>query len=253
MSWIAGPAWTTRTPDVVYGKPGTSPAVGISIWIATWLPGPEQGGRHPLPTEAAFTAVLQHLGISPTTPIVVYDDMGGQMAAARAWWMLHCWAGHPGVRLLDGGLLAWQHEGGEMTQATSDVSPSDWRPNFDDARLVAADTLLSTSDILVDARSLERFRGEAEPVDPVAGHIPGAICRPCGANLTPSGYFKSAEELDDELPREEHAISYCGSGVTACHNIVAYAIAGRPLPRLYAGSWSHWIRDPQRPVATAGG
>ncbi|WP_227368399.1 sulfurtransferase [Halomonas sp. M20] len=236
---------------------------GCRLWQAGHLPGshhldldrdlassPGEQGRHPLPKESAFTATVQRLGIARETPVILYDDMGGQMAAARAWWMLHCWAGHSDVRLLDGGLPAWQQEGGEITQEARNVASSDWQPAFDDSQLVSAEGLLSMPGTLIDARAKERFRGEVEPIDPVAGHIPGALCRPCSTNLTQKGYFKSGETLDAELPQQEGVISYCGSGITACHNILAFAIAGRELPRLYAGSWSHWIRDPQRPVAT---
>nr|WP_299239570.1 sulfurtransferase [uncultured Halomonas sp.] len=236
---------------------------GNRAWQAGHLPGsqhldldrdlaasPGEQGRHPLPSKSDFTATVQRLGVTREIPVILYDDMGGQMAAARAWWMLHCWAGHPDVRVLDGGLTAWQRHEGEMTQEAREVSSSDWQPTFDDSQLVSADILLSMSDTLIDARARERFRGEVEPIDPVAGHIPGATCRPCSSNLTQEGYFKSAGVLDAELPRQESVISYCGSGVTACHNILAFAIAGRALPRLYVGSWSHWIRDPQRPVAT---
>ncbi|HET8791034.1 MAG TPA: sulfurtransferase [Modicisalibacter sp.] len=209
-----------------------------------------EGGRHPLPERAAFTATLQRLGISSDIPVVVYDDRGGQLAAARAWWMLHCWAGHADVRVLDGGIMAWQREGGELVHGGHRVTPSHWRPEYDDRMLVTVDSVLSTSDVKIDARALERFRGEVEPIDRVAGHIPGAVCRPSTANLTADGRFKPADRLDAELLRHDRAISYCGSGVTACHNILAYAIAGRDLPRLYVGSWSDWIGDPRRPVAT---
>lgn len=216
---------------------------------------PGEGGRHPLPSKADFTATLQRLGIHPSVPVVVYDDRGGQLAAARAWWMLYCWAGHPDVRVLDGGLAAWQRIGGEVAIERLLVErlpqhPSDWRPDFDDQSLVDADEVAGSSSLKVDARAQERFRGEAEPIDPVAGHIPGAVCRPSSANLTEEGRFKRPEQLDAELPRDDRTISYCGSGVTACHNILAYAIADRPLPKLYGGSWSHWIRDPERAVAT---
>nr|WP_298414522.1 sulfurtransferase [uncultured Halomonas sp.] len=236
---------------------------GCRSWQAGHLPGSRhldldrdlasnlgEQGRHPLPSKSDFTAAVQRLGVTREIPVILYDDMGGQMAAARAWWMLHCWAVHPDVRVLDGGLTAWQRHEGEMTQEAREVPSSDWQPTFDDSQLVSADMLLSMSDTLIDARARERFRGEVEPIDPVAGHIPGATCRPCSSNLTQEGYFKSAGVLDAELPQQESVISYCGSGVTACHNILAFAIAGRALPRLYVGSWSHWIRDPQRPVAT---
>ncbi|MFO7648916.1 sulfurtransferase [Halomonas sp. 3H] len=240
------------------------PDAGHGLWWAAHLPGsvhldldrdlaapPGQGGRHPLPSTAAFTATLQRLGITPELPVVVYDDMGGQLAAARAWWMIACWAGHPDVRLLDGGLKAWLGAGGELAEGDrSPLRPSDWTPVFDDTRRVDADQVFSGRALKVDARSRERFRGEAEPIDPVAGHIPGAVCRPSADNLTAEGRFKSPSRLAAELPEAEEAVAYCGSGVTACHTILAYAVAGRPLPRLYPGSWSEWIRDPARPVAT---
>lgn len=235
---------------------------GQRLWRESHIPGsrhidlerdmaapPGEGGRHPLPTKAEFTATLQRLGIRPSVPVVVYDDRGGQLAAARAWWMLYCWAGHPDVRVLDGGIAAWQQAGGEMTSESSLTDSSEWRPDFDDQSLADADEVAGSTSLKLDARAAERFYGKREPIDPVAGHIPGATCRPSASNLAEDGYFKTASELDAELPQDDRAISYCGSGVTACHNILAYAIAGRPLPRLYSGSWSHWIRDTQRPIA----
>ncbi|WP_431023639.1 sulfurtransferase [Halomonas sp. H5] len=244
------------------------PEAGRHLWRQGHLPGsqhldldrdlaapPGEGGRHPLPSREAFTASLQRLGITPEVPLVLYDDMGGQLAAARAWWMLACWAGHPAVRVLDGGLSAWQAAGGDLdigaeSGAESEapaVEPGDWTPSFDDSAWVTAEDLQAESPSLVDARAEARFRGEEEPIDPVAGHIPGACCHPSAANLTAEGHFRPAAVLARELPEAE--VGYCGSGVTACHNILAYAVAGRPLPRLYAGSWSDWIRDPDRPVA----
>ncbi|MCE9683566.1 sulfurtransferase [Halomonas alkalisoli] len=239
------------------------PGAGRRLWEAGHIPAsqhlgldrdlagpPGEGGRHPLPLPDAFTAVVQRLGITPGTAVVVVDDMGGQLAAARAWWMLSCWAGHPDVRLLDGGLRAWQDAGGPLVLGREPApEPATWQPSFDDGAWVDADAVLAGRDLKVDARSLERFRGEVEPIDPIAGHIPGAVCRPSVANLTEAGHFKPTETLDAELPRADAIVAYCGSGVTACHNILAYAIAGRPLPRLYGGSWSEWIRDPARPVA----
>lgn len=238
---------------------------GRRLWEAGHVPGslhldldrdlaakPGAGGRHPLPATEAFTATLQRLGISPEVPVVVLDDMGGQLAAARAWWMLAIWAGHPDVMVLDGGLRAWQEAGGELVLGQEALpEPSGWQPSYDDSVLMSADEVFSGRELKVDARSEERFRGEAEPIDPVAGHIPGAVCRPSAANLTDTGCFKAPETLAADLPRSDAVVAYCGSGVTACHNILAYAIAGRPLPRLYAGSWSEWIRDPSRPVAHA--
>lgn len=242
------------------------PDAGRRLWWEAHLPGshhldldrdlagpPGEGGRHPLPTPAAFTTVVQRLGISPGQPVVVYDDMGGQLAAARAWWMLACWAGHPDVRLLDGGLRAWLAAGGELLEdGDPEAMPagSDWQPAYRDESHVSSGEMLAGPATLVDARARERFRGEVEPIDPVAGHIPGAVCRPSADNLTADGHFKSAASLASELPEGEPPIAYCGSGVTACHTILAYAVAGRPLPRLYPGSWSEWIRDPARPIAT---
>ncbi|GGX81253.1 putative 3-mercaptopyruvate sulfurtransferase [Litchfieldella qijiaojingensis] len=238
-------------------------SAGESLWRDGHIPGsrhldldrdlaaaPGEGGRHPLPSQAAFTATLQRLGITPQMPVVVYDDMGGQLAAARAWWMLHCWARHPQVRVLDGGLPAWQALGERLETGEEEKRlPSTWQPDYDEAAVTDAEEVAVTSALKLDARAWPRFRGESEPIDPVAGHIPGAQCRPSADNLRTDGRFKAATVLDAELPAAPEVIAYCGSGVTACHNVLAYAVAGRPLPRLYAGSWSHWIRDPGRPVA----
>ncbi|WP_110600092.1 sulfurtransferase [Salinicola lusitanus] len=212
---------------------------------------PGEGGRHPLPSHDAFTATLQAMGVTPERSIVVYDDNGGQLAAARAWWMIARWAGHPAVRVLDGGMTAWTLAAGELVETAAEPGGrSQWCPAFDDQALIPVGALLERGGQLVDARALSRFRGVEEPLDPVAGHIPGATCRPCSDNLDGNGHFKSPQRLAEELPRAEAVTAYCGSGVTACHNILAYAVAGLPLPRLYVGSWSEWIRDPARPVAT---
>ncbi|MBZ9568675.1 sulfurtransferase [Modicisalibacter tunisiensis] len=239
------------------------PDAGRRLWREGHLPGSRhldleadlsdpagEGGRHPLPDPGRFTATLHRLGITPAVPVIVYDDAGGQLAAARAWWLLHVWAGHPDVRVLDGGIAAWQDAGGalESGEPVAPVAASNWEPTFDGTAWISADTVAKGELTLVDARTRERYRGEVEPIDPVAGHIPEAVCRPSAANLDAEGRFKTPSRLDAELPQSE--ASYCGSGVTACHNILAYAIAGRALPKLYAGSWSHWIRDPARPVAT---
>lgn len=247
-------------------------SAGRALWRAGHLPGSQhlalehdlsapagEGGRHPLPSHEDFMAVIQRLGITPDVPVVVYDDMGGQLAAARAWWMLACWAGHPNVRVLDGGLAAWQATRGSLEEGeTTAPAPSDWQPRFDDSARVTAEEITPDRSALLDARAVPRFRGEVEPIDPVAGHIPGARCRPSADNLDADGHFKPVEQLAAELPKvdtraADGLIAYCGSGVTACHDILAYAIAGRPLPRLYAGSWSDWVRDPARPVATGEG
>ncbi|HSH57418.1 MAG TPA: sulfurtransferase [Halomonas sp.] len=240
------------------------PEAGHGLWRVSHLPGsqhldldrdlaapPGEGGRHPLPSQGAFTVTLQRLGVTPDMPVVLYDDMGGQLAAARAWWMLACWAGHPEVRVLDGGLQAWLAQGGELYEEGSVASsPSRWCPDYRDDTWATANALQSSSGLRVDARTHERFSGAAEPIDPIAGHIPGAVCRPSADNLEKDGRFKSPERLAAELPQADEVVAYCGSGVTACHTILAYAVAGRPLPRLYPGSWSEWIRDPARPIAT---
>ncbi|WP_255303058.1 sulfurtransferase [Cobetia sp. 5-11-6-3] len=214
------------------------------------------GGRHPLPSHQATVELFRRLGITPEQQVVVYDDMGGQMAAARLWWML-TWAGHPDVRVLDGGIQAWNQAMGELKRAPSQpvtFEPSDWQPSFDDSLLVTAEEVVDSQAVLLDARGEARFRGEQEPVDPVAGHIPGALCRPTPGNLEANGRFKDRmslmRELRRTLPDDSAVIAYCGSGISACQNILAFAIAGLPLPRLYAGSWSDWISDPERPVAT---
>ncbi|GED43732.1 sulfurtransferase [Cobetia marina] len=214
------------------------------------------GGRHPLPSHQATVELFRRLGITPEQQVVVYDDMGGQMAAARLWWML-TWAGHPDVRVLDGGIQAWNQAMGELKRAPSQPvtsAPSDWQPSFDDSLLVTAEEVVDSQAVLLDARGEARFRGEQEPVDPVAGHIPGALCRPTPGNLEANGRFKDRmslmRELRRTLPDDSAVIAYCGSGISACQNILAFAIAGLPLPRLYAGSWSDWISDAERPVAT---
>ncbi len=170
-------------------------------------------GRHPLPAPAAFAATLRRLGVEPGRPVVVYDDTGGQLAAARAWWMLARWAGHPDVRVLDGGLPAWQKAGGSLEEGEkAPAAASDWAPAFDDDTWVEADEVFSSRALKLDARSRERFRGEHEPVDALAGHIPGAFCRPSADNLDESGCFKSPTALREALPEASDVISYCAPG-----------------------------------------
>ncbi|ALM52182.1 sulfurtransferase [Halomonas huangheensis] len=238
------------------------PDAGFQLWREGHIPGSQHldldrhlsaisqgGGRHPLPSEADFSATLQYFGVHPQRPVVVLDDMGGQLAAARAWWMLKHWAGHPRVQLLDGGLSAWQAMEGELESGDSETpSASDWKPAFSRDVLREIDAVAASPALKIDARPGERFRGEQETMDPRPGHIPGAVNRPCADNLDASGRFKDATQLDVELPRTDEVIAYCGSGVTACHNILAWQLAGRPLPRLYVGSWSEWSQDPARPA-----
>jgi thiosulfate/3-mercaptopyruvate sulfurtransferase len=215
-----------------------------------------RNGRHPLPSPDAAAASFSRLGIDAGKQVVAYDQ-GGGMFAARLWWMLR-WLGHEAVALLDGGFDQWVREGRPVTTEV----PAPAHASFAVRRVSptlgvdeVARSLESAALALVDARAPERYRGETEPMDPVAGHIPGARNRFYGNNLNPDGTFKPAEVLRREfadllgstpLDRVAH---YCGSGVTSCHNLLAMEIAGLPGTRLYPGSWSEWCADPARPVA----
>lgn len=215
---------------------------------------PGKTGRHPLPEIETFVSKLRRWGIGGPHQVVVYDDAGGAFAA-RLWWMLR-WLGHDAVAVLDGGLPAWVAEGWSVTDEVESLPPGDFAAKPRPELLVSARELRapeSTSRKLFDARAVERFRGDVEPIDPVGGHIPGAVNLPFSGNLR-DGRFLPAAELRARLAAAldgspaELAIVYCGSGVTACHDALAFARAGLPLPRLYAGSWSEWITDPARPI-----
>ena len=211
---------------------------------------PGDGGRHPLPEPESLLNRLRALGINDEDQVVVYDDAGGAYAA-RAWWCLR-WLGHEAVAVLNGGLSAWP-----APLSTEVIRPA--TGNF--SQRPALTRSLDVADLsaglsayqLIDARAQARFDGLEEPIDPVAGHIPGAICRPFQDNLKKDGTFCSATELAKRFPAGDDVVCYCGSGVTAAHNILAMRIAGLPEPMLYPGSWSEWIRDDQRPVATVEG
>ena len=223
------------------------------------LSGPLNGlnGRHPLPDPEQLAARLGAAGIGPNTQVVVYDDLQG-MIAGRLWWLLR-WLGHDKVALLDGGWQAWLAAGGAVETATPEVSPTRFEMARWDQGKVSADELSASladpSLCLVDARSPDRFRGENETMDPVAGHIPGAVNRFFRDNLAADGVFKPASVLrrewlavlDGRPP--EAVVHQCGSGVSACHNQLAMEIAGLSGSRLYPGSWSEWCADPSRPVA----
>jgi thiosulfate/3-mercaptopyruvate sulfurtransferase len=212
-------------------------------------------GRHPLPDRAAFLETLRGWGVKPDAQVVAYDAQGG-MFAARLWWMLR-WAGHSAVAVLDGGLPAWQAHG----ELLSTEHASKLRGTITDAapltaQVTAADIIAnlgSGGKTLIDARAPDRFRGENETLDPVGGHIPGAKNRFFKENLQADGYFKPAAELQaafNALTASPSAtILQCGSGVTACHHLLAMEIAGLPGAALYPGSWSEWCTDPSRPVA----
>ncbi len=215
---------------------------------------PGAGGRHPLPAAGDFEAAMRRAGVSAGSLVVVYDD-ADSTAAARLWWALR-YFGHDRVRVLDGGYKAWTEAGHPVTTADPEVKPGDFIA--DPGRLPVLDAdgaaALAGAGVLLDARSAERFRGEREPVDPVAGHIPGARNAPTSGNVGVDGRF-----LPPGLLRERFAKlgatdaldvgAYCGSGVTAAHEILALNLAGIPAA-LYVGSWSQWVTDPSRPVAT---
>ena len=229
-------------------------AVYVDLDTELAAPAAPADGRHPLPAIDDLQAAARRWGIRADSSVVIYDN-GGAMAAARAWWLLR-WAGLSDVRLLDGGLGAWTADGGaietgEVAAAAGDVELSAGALPVLDADAAGA---LAGTGLLLDARAGERYRGEVEPIDPRAGHIPGAVSAPTGENLGPDGRFRSAEELRARFAAlgavEGRPVgSYCGSGVTAAHQAAALAIAGFDSV-LYPGSWSQWSHDPDRPVAT---
>lgn len=244
-------------------------AAGLAAWADGHIPGARHAhleivlsapvklgvtGRHPLPLAQDLDRHIGRWSITPDTEVVVYDASGGPFAA-RCWWLLR-WAGVRRVRLLDGGFPAWQKAGQPVTTVVttrppatpfSGTYPADW--------VISSEALasrLSTPDLqLLDARALPRYRGDVEPIDPVAGHIPGAVCEPWEALVGPDGHCLPAMDVQSRLEAYagRRSTVYCGSGVTACHLLFNLARAGHPWPVLYAGSWSEWITDPVRPVA----
>ncbi len=224
------------------------------------LSGPRtaDSGRHPLPSPEAFAATLARFGVTKSSRVVAYDQSGGQVAA-RLWWMLRA-IGHRGVQVLDGGIAAWRAAGGPLTNELT--------PEVDDVSVAprAFSGFISTGELvqelaadrvrLIDARTADRFAGNNETIDPVAGHVPGAVNHPFPTNLGSDGRFLDAgtlaqrwrETLDGAAPRD--AVVMCGSGITACHDLLALEVARLPGARLYAGSWSEWIRDATRAIAT---
>ena len=233
---------------------------GIREFIESHIPGsyhlsierdlsglPGKKGRHPLPTKKLWINRIQELGINNADQIVLYDTSGG-FFAARAWWMFR-WVGHANVAVLNGGLSSWDG----LSESGKPTSPkkSDFRERKTLTKLVSLQELRSASSYqMIDARSVARWAGREEPIDKMGGHIPNALCYPFIENLDQNNKFKSANQLANRFKNlKEPIICYCGSGVTATHNILAMKIAGLAEPALYAGSWSEWIQYPDNPIA----
>lgn len=251
VRWRLGDPAAGRAEYAVGHIPGA-----VFVDLDTELCGPPGAlGRHPLPEPAALQAVLRAAGVRAGHPVVVYDEE--IPAAARAWWTLR-WAGHEQVALLDGGYRAWVAAGHPVTTEVPVPAPGDFivepggLPMLDAA---AAAALAGDGGMLIDVRAAPRYRGEVEPMDPVAGHIPGAVSLPATEHIGPDGRLRAAAQLrarfaEAGLAEGVRVGAYCGSGVTAAHTILALHLAGRPDAALYVGSWSHWVADPSRPVAT---
>jgi thiosulfate/3-mercaptopyruvate sulfurtransferase len=216
-------------------------------------------GRHPLPPVDAFVATLSRWGVDDTVQVVAYDDQGGTMAAARLWWMLR-WLGHDTVAVLDGGWSAWKSRGGPVATGTDSRLPRRFAPRIRSDMVVngrRVDELRSDPSFVVcDSRGPDRYRGENETIDPVAGHIPGALSVPYRENLDAAGGFLTTSDMKRRFERvmpdarSKRVVFYCGSGVTAAHNVLAFRHAGLGDALLYPGSWSEWITDARRPIAT---
>ena len=267
MPHLADPQWVIMDCRFVLAEP----AAGERAYQQGHIPGARyahlerdlsarvtvDSGRHPLPDKERLAAILGAWGIMPASQVVVYDDTGGAMAA-RLWWLLR-WMGHSGVAVLDGGWGQWLQEGRAVSPEVPPPAPAAFtvQPPLVEWVSSAAlqDAMLHQTIQVLDARAAERFRGDVEPIDAVAGHVPGAINRPLQHNLAADGRFLPAAELRRQftallgLVAPQQVVHMCGSGVTACHNLLAMEVAGLSGSRLYPGSWSEWIRDPSRPVA----
>lgn len=263
---LGGPGW--RIFDCRCSA--NDPSVGRERYLEAHLPGARHAdldrvlaapagahtGRHPLPRAEKLAAWLGSEGVGEATQVVAYDDAGGAFAA-RLWWLAR-WLGHEAVAVLDGGIRAWEDAGGTLEEGEA-ARPAPVRFRVREPLAETADVHEVTRIVshahpgrLVDARDRQRYRGENEPIDPVAGHIPGARSRPFAENLDERGRFLPRERLRTRFSALAHdpqsIVHYCGSGVTACHNLLAMEHAGLSGSRLYPGSWSEWIRDPARPV-----
>jgi thiosulfate/3-mercaptopyruvate sulfurtransferase len=246
------------------------PAAGARVYAQSHIPGAVHAdldrdlsdltkaglGRHPLPEATAFSAVLARWGWTPQTRVIAYDAANGALAAARLWWMLRL-VGAREVAVLDGGWPAWRVAGLPVDAETRLRTASRVAVEFEGAQIIYTDEMLAQqqSMLLLDARAAPRYRGEVEPIDPVAGHVPGARNRPSSDNLDATGNFKSAQALRAEFDAllgarpASDVVHMCGSGVTACHNLLAMEHAGLHGSRIYAPSWSGYISDSHRPVA----
>ncbi|MEU1361354.1 sulfurtransferase [Micromonospora zamorensis] len=230
----------------------------VFVDLDTALCGPPGvGGRHPLPDPAALQAALRAAGVRAGHPVVVYDG-GDGLAAARAWWTLR-WAGHRPVRLLHGGFPAWVAVGRPVSTDAPATIPGDVVVRPGDLPVLdagqAAELAAADDAVLLDVRAAPRYRGEVEPIDPVAGHVPGAANLPAGEYVGPDGRFPAADVLSERFAAAgvtgARAVgAYCGSGVTAAQAVLALHLAGRTDAALYVGSWSNWVADPTRPVAS---
>lgn len=246
--------WQLGDPDGrVHYRAGHLPgAVYVDLDAELAAAPSAQRGRHPLPEVGDLQAAARRWGIDDGVGVVVYDAIGN-LAAARAWWLLR-WSGIADVRLLDGGLGAWTSAGFRVSQGDTQPRPGTVTLTSGQLPTVDIDQIESFTGPLLDARAVERYRGEWEPIDPRAGHIPGAVSAPTASNLSADGTFLSAAELRERFATlgirdDDHPIVYCGSGVNAAHQIAALALAGID-GALFAGSWSQWSSDPARPVAT---
>ncbi|HZR09314.1 MAG TPA: sulfurtransferase [Myxococcales bacterium] len=242
--------WTAKGPSARQKyEEGHLPGA-VFVDLDEDLARPGGPGRHPFPGEEQFARVLSRLGIGAETPVVVYDD-GHSSFAARFWFMLRAF-GHRLAAVLDGGLRAWTEAGLPLSREEPRIAAAPIRKLvLDRARLADVTEVQARKAVVLDARAPERYRGEVEPLDRKAGHIPGALNAPWAANLTAAQRFRPPQELRQLYEKYgSNVIVSCGSGVTACHDALAMEVAGLPPPRLYVGSFSGWIEDPARPIAT---
>jgi thiosulfate/3-mercaptopyruvate sulfurtransferase len=267
-SHLSDPGWVFVDCRFVLGRPSE----GYQRYLADHIRGavyadlerdlsgpvePGVSGRHPLPNGAAFAAAMSRLGIDSSIQVVAYDESSGAMAAARLWWLLR-WAGHGSVAVLDGGFTAWQSDGLPTNDGVETTGARNFIANFK-PELVASGpqvrAMIEDGGIIVDSRAPDRYRGENEAIDRIAGHVPTARSIPYTENVDSDGRFLPKEQLAarfSELPSEStgDVVFYCGSGVTAAHNVLAVLHTRSQFPKLYAGSWSEWINDPSNPIAT---